>query len=102
MEYNDYKLSIKEKLIVIAKTIAVAVTISYLFFDSFIALVFIPLIFAILYKKKKLTELQNRKQELTQQFMEALKNVSTALLAGYSVENAWKEAQKEIWLLDGK
>ena len=47
MEYNDYKLSIKEKLIVIAKTIAVAVTISYLFFDSFIALVFIPLIFAI-------------------------------------------------------
>ena len=102
MEYNDYKLSIKEKLIVIAKTIAVAVTISYLFFDSFIALVFIPLIFAILYKKKKLTELQNRKQELTQQFMEALKNVSTALLAGYSVENSWKEAQKEICLLYGK
>ena len=102
MDYKKYKLSVKEKLIVVMQTIIVAFIVSYLFFDSVIALIFIPVIFAIIYKKKKLSGLQNQKTELTKQFMEALKNVSTALLAGYSVENAWKEAQKEVGHLYGK
>lgn len=102
MNYKNYKLSVKEKLIVVMQTIIVAFIVSYLFFDSVIALIFIPVIFAIIYKKKKLSGLQNQKTELTKQFMEALKNVSTALLAGYSVENAWKEAQKEVGHLYGK
>ena len=102
MDYKKYKLSVKEKLIVVMQTISVAFIVSYLFFDSVIALIFIPVIFAIIYKKKKLSGLQNQKTELTKQFMEALKNVSTALLAGYSVENAWKEAQKEVGHLYGK
>ena len=102
MDYKKYKLSVKEKLIVVMQTIIVAFIVSYLFFDSVIALIFIPVIFTIIYKKKKLSGLQNQKTELTKQFMEALKNVSTALLAGYSVENAWKEAQKEVGHLYGK
>lgn len=102
MDYKKYTLSIKEKLIVVMQTIIVAFIVSYLFFDSFIALIFIPIIYAIIYKKKKFSGLQNQKLELTKQFMEALKNVSTALLAGYSVENAWKEAQKEVGHLYGK
>ena len=51
MDYKKYKLSVKEKLIVVMQTLIVAFIVSYLFFDSVIALIFIPVIFAIIYKK---------------------------------------------------
>ena len=34
--------------------------------------------------------------------MDTLRSISAALLAGFSIENAWKEAEKEILALYGK
>lgn len=36
------------------------------------------------------------------QFKDAMQSVSAALLSGYSMENAWKEAEKEVGELYGK
>lgn len=102
MNYKIYKLTVKEKMLVTMQAVLLGAAVAYLFFDSFIALIFIPIIFAVLYKKKKKDGLDKQKQQLTEEFMEALKNVSTSLLAGYSVENSWREAQKEIKLLYGE
>lgn len=36
------------------------------------------------------------------EFRDAIQTVAAALLAGYSIEHAWKEAEREIMDLYGK
>ena len=43
-----------------------------------------------------------RQNELATQFLDALRTVSASLLAGYSMENAWREASVEVENLYGK
>lgn len=40
--------------------------------------------------------------QLAREFMDTLRSISAALLAGFSIENAWKEAEKEMLALYGK
>ena len=40
-------------------------------------------------------------EKLNEEFMNVLKVLSSNMLAGYSVENAWQEAEKEIQLMYG-
>lgn len=46
--------------------------------------------------------LRKRDQVLTVQFKDCLRFVSGALSAGYSIENAWKEAEKDMVKMYGK
>lgn len=61
-----------------------------------------PFVFGFLFSQRKKNGLEERKKQLSQQFLDAMRVVSTALLAGLSAENAWREAQKEIEVLYGK
>ncbi len=40
--------------------------------------------------------------QLAKEFVDTLRSISAALLAGFSIENAWKEAEKEILALYGE
>lgn len=102
MDYKVYKITAKDKLIVAVEATILSALVAYLFFDSVFGLITSPIIFMVLYKRKEKDGLIKLRQELTNQFMDTLKNISTALLAGYSVENAWKEAQREIEHLYGR
>lgn len=51
------------------------------------------------YKNKKRDE---RAKKLMIEFRDAIQAVAAALLAGYSIEHAWKEAEREIMDLYGK
>ena len=102
MDYNVYRLSIKEYLILLVAALAAGGIVSYLFYESLFGLLLAPVFFVLLKKRKIHQEIQKRKITLSEQFMDALKAVSTALLAGYSMENAWIEAQKELELLHGR
>ena len=99
MDYNVYRLSIKEYLMLLVVALAAGGMVSYLFYESLFGLLLAPVFFVLLKKRKIHQEIQKRKITLSEQFMDALKAVSTALLAGYSMENAWIEAQKELELL---
>lgn len=44
---------------------------------------------------------QKTKGKLNEEFMNVLKVLSSNMLAGYSVENAWQEAEKEMELMYG-
>ena len=46
--------------------------------------------------------LRHKKQELCQQFKETIFSVAAALNAGYSVENAWREAKNEVEQMYGE
>ena len=60
--------------------------------------IFIPL--CIQREKKKRREQQ--KETLLLQFRDAMQSVAAALQAGYSMENAWRESEKEMTELYGQ
>lgn len=70
--------------------------ISYLFFYSWTAF-FLLLPGAFLFLKEERKTLQKRReQEIKKQFLDAIQLMAAALQAGYSAENALKEAGREL------
>ena len=85
MDYKRYRLSKKEAAIVILESIAISVLISKLFFDSFWGMTASPAILLIMWKKTIEQKLEERNKKVAMEFQTMLKNVSSSLLAGFSV-----------------
>ncbi|MFT3982663.1 MAG: hypothetical protein QM697_02050 [Lachnospiraceae bacterium] len=102
MRYEKYRFSAKEGLLFTLEYMAVGGLIAYLFYDSIY--LFIPLFtgFIPFLKKKKSILIIKRKKELSVQFQEAIAAAATALNAGCSVENAFREAFKDMQRLYGE
>lgn len=102
MDYRYYRFSVWEycKYIFIASI--VLSFFSIFFYKSLHATLafqgFIPLF--LIYEKKELKK--KRKKKLADEFSETLYSVSTNMLAGYSVENAFKESYKDMIRFYGK
>lgn len=101
MDYRIYHLSLLEWMEAVFLSMGVAGGLSYLFYKSFWGMLMYPAVLYIVSKKFKNERQQKRKETLILQYLDALRAVSTALTAGYAMENAWQEAQKEIRLLYG-
>lgn len=101
MDYSAYKLSFKEKVTICLASIGISLVIAYLFYNQPLCVLVFPLVAKIISKKYVDKKIEDQKERLTEEFIDFLKNVSAALLAGYSMENAWIEAQKELGLLHG-
>ncbi len=102
MKERKTALSWKEKLKIASCAAGISSVIAYLFYDSWWALLVFPFVLILIYKKFVKTKKNAQKKELAKQFLDAMQVVNSALLAGLSMENAWKEAQKETELLYGK
>lgn len=94
-------LSRKEIVFVMIEAMGVTAAIAILFYENICACILYPVIFAIVWRRTKRELLEKRKQMISIQFLDAMRAVGASLLSGYSMENAWKEAQKEIKLLHG-
>jgi len=96
VNYDVYKLSYKDFLLLLGKTIVITCIFSYLFYQSVWGCVVSPILFLLLrtYEKKK--QMKIRKQKIHEEFMESLKIIGTSLMAGFSMENAWREAEIEM------
>lgn len=102
MDYRVYHLSIWEKGICLAKAVGLTVAIAYLFYHHWLGLLFAPFCYWFL-KKRAVREGQMAQQEqIATQFLDALRTISASLQASYSMENAWREAEKEVEQLYGK
>ena len=96
MDYRKYRCNLWERLGCLAAGTAVAAAIAWLFYRSWYGMVLvIPVNYLIVsyYKNKKRDE---RAKKLMIEFRDAIQAVAAALLAGYSIEHAWKEAEREI------
>lgn len=102
MDYKRYRLSKKEAAIVILESIAISVLISKLFFDSFWGMTASPAILLIMWKETIEQKLEERNKKVAMEFQTMLKNVSSSLLAGFSLENAFVEAEKELKQMYGE
>lgn len=71
-------------------------TVSYLFYGTWIcAILFSPYLIRYIKSWEK-QAIKKRKQEFHLQFKEAIQSLSTGLNVGYSVENALREAYKDL------
>lgn len=90
MDYSRYSMSIKDWGIVFIKSMAATVIIAYLFYDSPIVVIAFPAVFAYCAKLCRQEGVRRQKEKLNEEFMNVLKVLSSNMLAGYSVENAWQ------------
>lgn len=91
-DYNNYRFNVRDYFVVILISIVSCLTISYLFYQKlFLAIFLFPygIYYTRIYKEKKVI---NRKLQLNIQFRDAIQAVSSALEAGYSMENAIRSA----------
>lgn len=101
MNYNVYHFSAMEVMFVVIQSFLVAGTISYLFYRSIWAMILFPIILFLLLKRKRENAIEKRKKLLHGQFIDCLKIVCTNLMAGMSMENAWREGAREIGFMHG-
>ncbi|HUM83230.1 MAG TPA: type II secretion system F family protein [Lachnospiraceae bacterium] len=101
-DYCKYKMNAAEILLAIAKGAVLTAGIDWLFYQKLWALAFLsPLfIFCVIREKKK--RLEARRKKLHYDFREALSCLSVSLRAGYSVENAFRETEKDLGNILGK
>lgn len=102
MEYSTYFLSKKEMTVCIGKGLLAGMLAAWILYQSIYgiatAFLFIPLCIQREKRKRK----ERRKETLLLQFRDAMQSVAAALQAGYSMENAWRESEKEMTELYGQ
>lgn len=97
--YNYYKYSLHEFIIIALIACSIFFGIGFVFYQNVIVAGIIALAglyYPKIYKKKKIIK---RKAELSRQFQQALFSLSSALVAGRSIENAFKEVTNDLYLL---
>lgn len=99
--YAVYHFSKKELVVYGILESAFIGMIAYLFYDSVFAFLLLMPFAVISLKEKKEQLCQKRKQKLEAEFRDVILSVSSNLQTGYSLENAFQEAYKEIVVLYG-
>ena len=102
MDYKEYVLSKKDKRILLSSTLGLTMLISFLFYRSMWGLCCFPLLFFLFYKRQKESRKVQRSQQLLEEFVNGIRVLNTSLQAGFSMENAWREVQKELLLMYGE
>lgn len=101
-DYRKYKMNITDILKTAFQSILITAAIAYLFYDSMLVFIILPVVFFVMSKRCILDSAAKQRQQLTVEFMDMLKSISSNLIAGFSLENSWREAEKEIEQLYGK
>lgn len=102
IEYNQYKFTRLEYTMYSGEWLVICSVIGWLFYHSIIAIIILFLFLKFFYEDKKKLLMEKRKKELNVQFKDAISSLSSALSAGYSIENAFAEAYKDLLLVYSK
>lgn len=102
MDYRKYRAGFVEKLACAAVGAGAAGMAAWLFYRSVWGMLLFPAAYLVCVKKYCALQKEKRKEQLLREFKDAMQSASAALLAGYSVENAWRETEKELLELHGE
>lgn len=100
-DYGEYHFSAKEGILAVLEGGLLILAIGYFFYRSFLACVLLLPLFGFFVKEKKRELAKKRRQELSVQFKDLVLSLSANLKAGYSIENAMREAYRDMELLYG-
>lgn len=101
-DYSKYRFNGKEYVIYGVQALMTVGVISYFFYRSILAFVMLLPLIPFLLKRKSNILAKKRQQEINEQFKDAILSVSANQKAGYSVENAFLGAYKDMELLYGE
>lgn len=101
-DYRMYRLALKEEAMCVAMGLALSAVAAWLLYKDYWGLLLGIVIWPLCREHYRKEQIVSRKRELLLQFKDAMQCVSIALLSGYSMENAWKEAEKEMRELYGE
>lgn len=89
----------QERAVMMLKSAFVTGVTAWLYYRSAWAVPFLAPIWLWYYRRIEAECIEKKKQEFLRQFKDLIQTVSSALNTGYSVENAFKESQRELSLL---
>ena len=101
-DYSDYCLTLKEKFMVVVLGLLISAALSWLFYKHILGMLMSLYVIPRVWKNRKKTRAEEIRKELCFGFKDTLQSVSSAMQAGYSIENAWREAQKDMERLHGE
>lgn len=99
MDYRVYRLNRKELALLCGQAAVLVGIVALCFYDSAWALGIFPVFLPFFLKKKKRELAGRRGQALKLQFKDMVQGLAAALAAGYSAENALREAKKDLGLI---
>lgn len=100
-DYGEYHFSAKEGILAVLESAFLVLAIGYFFYRSLIACAFLLPLFGFLLKEKRRELSKKRRQELNAQFKDLVLSLSANMKAGYSIENALREAYRDLEPLYG-
>lgn len=95
-------MSFQMLLSVFLRSVGITMAAAFLFYRSVWGMLLYPLIFLLEYKRSKKRNIEKQKAELEEQIMHGMRVLNSALCAGLSMENAWREVEREIRILHGE
>ncbi|MDE6846046.1 MAG: type II secretion system F family protein [Lachnospiraceae bacterium] len=101
-DYREYHFRTKEKLFYILEGILLVAMIGYFFYQSWAACLCLTPVLVLFMKEKKKDLAKRQRQELSIQFKDLILAVAANQKAGYSIENAFREAYKDMEMLYGR
>lgn len=100
-DYRQYAFSWKERVRMLTEYLALSGGFAYLFYRSWLVMAVLWIFYPVYRKRKKNKMIQKRQDILCRQFKDSIQCVAASMAAGYSIENAFREAYAEIRLQYG-
>lgn len=101
-DYTVYRFSSQERVRYFGQFLLLDASVSILFFNSVFVFFCLCPFAAVYIREQKQMLLRRRADEMLRQFLDGLSMTAASLQAGYSVENAFREAVKELKKLHGR
>lgn len=101
-KYGEYSFSGRELLFDLLKSALITGAFAYMFYRSRIAFAAWPAVAFLMLKRDKRDKIRRRRERLSLQFRDAILAATASIQAGYSIENAFLEAEAEIGSLYGR
>lgn len=96
INYQDYLFSWKERLRMLAEYLVLSGGFAYLFYRSWLVFAVLWIFYPVYRKRKKKQMIQKRQDILCRQFKDSIQCAASSMAAGYSIENAFREAYAEM------
>ena len=101
-DYGEYRLSKPETIRYLFIFCLAAMLISYTFYDSAYAFFALSPMLILFFRVVRSELSDKRRRQLRRQFQDMIDSISSALSAGYSIENSFYESRKDMLRLYGR
>lgn len=102
MTKSTYRLNPKEYGEGILKSVGITIVIVLLFYRSLWAGMIFPFVLLLELKQIRQSGRERKQTRLQEEFLHGIGVLNSALQAGLSMENAWREVEKELLVLYGE